>query len=72
MSKLHCLVSATATTFAVLANAQPFSSVVGSWGYGGYGAFHAQVVAGVICSTDQALWPCDAHPHELPKVGPLG
>jgi len=40
MSKLHCLVSATATTFAVLANAQPFSSVVGSWGYGRYGAFH--------------------------------
>jgi uncharacterized membrane protein len=41
MRKLHCLVSAAATTFAVSANAQPFSSVMGSWGYGGYGAFHA-------------------------------
>ena len=41
MRELYCLVSAAASTFAVPANAQPFSSVMGSWGYGGYGAFHA-------------------------------
>ncbi|MGA8821323.1 MAG: hypothetical protein WB613_00700 [Pseudolabrys sp.] len=26
--------------FAVPASAQPFSQMMGSWGYGGYGAFH--------------------------------
>jgi len=26
--------------FAVPASAQPFSEMIGSWGYGGYGAFH--------------------------------
>ena len=41
MRKLHCLISAAATSFAVPASAQPFSTVTGSWGYGGYGSFHA-------------------------------
>jgi len=48
MRKLHCLVSAAATTFAAPANAQPFSSVMGSWGYGGYGAFHAVLWAIIL------------------------
>ena len=43
MGKLHYLVSAAAiatmvSAFAISANAQPFSSVMGSWGYGGYPA----------------------------------
>jgi uncharacterized membrane protein len=45
MRKLYYLVRAAAiatmvAAFAAPANAQPFSSVMGSWGYGGYGAFH--------------------------------
>jgi hypothetical protein len=45
MRKLHYLVSAAAiatmvAALAVPANAQPFSEMMGSWGYGGYGAFH--------------------------------
>ena len=44
-SKFYYLVSAAAiatmvAAFAVPVSAQPFSSVMGSWGYGGYGAFH--------------------------------
>ena len=45
MRKLCYFVSAAAiatgvAAFAVPASAQPFSGVMGSWGYGGYGAFH--------------------------------
>jgi hypothetical protein len=45
MRKLYYLVSAAAiatmvAALAVPANAQPFSEMMGSWGYGGYGAFH--------------------------------
>jgi hypothetical protein len=45
MRKLYYLVSAAAiatmiAAFAVPASAQPFSRMMGSWGYGGYGAFH--------------------------------
>jgi hypothetical protein len=43
MGKLHYLVSAAAiapmvSAFAISASAEPFSSVMGSWGYGGYPA----------------------------------
>ena len=45
MRKPYYLVStaAIATIVAALvdqAHAQPFSEMIGSWGYGGYGAFH--------------------------------
>ena len=45
MRKLCYLVTAIAiativAALAVPACAQPFSEVMGSWGYGGYGAFH--------------------------------
>ena len=45
MRKFYYLVSAAAiatmvATLAVPASAQPFSEMIGNWGYGGYGAFH--------------------------------
>jgi hypothetical protein len=35
----QCIATMVAA-FAVPASAQPFSEMIGSWGYGGYGAFH--------------------------------
>ena len=43
MRRLYYLVSAAAIIVVALAgqaHAQPFSEMIGSWGYGGYGAFH--------------------------------
>ncbi len=45
MRRLYYLVSAAAIATIVVAltsqaHAQPFSEMIGSWGYGGYGAFH--------------------------------
>ena len=53
MSKLYYLVSAAAiativAAFAGRAHAQPFSEMMGSWGYGGYGAFHVVLWALIL------------------------
>jgi uncharacterized membrane protein len=65
MRKLYYLVSAVAiatmvAALAVPASAQPFSEVMGSWGYGGYGAFHmvlwVLILIGLIFGVVWRVW----------------
>ena len=65
MRRLYYLVSAAAIATIVVAltgqaHAQPFSEMIGSWGYGGYGAFHmvlwVLILLGLILGIAWRVW----------------